>query len=421
MLATTEISFILATHNRREVTLDTLAALFGASKPTAGFEVLVVDNASSDGTVEEIKTRFPAVEILARAQNLGSCAKALAVEQAKGQFIVFLDDDSHPQPGSVERMIQHFENDCTLGAAGFRVHLPDGREECSALPNVFIGCGVGFRADALRAVGGLDASLFMQAEEYDLSFRLINAGWQVQTFGDLHVNHLKTTQARRSGRTTYYDIRNNLLVAARYLPKPYLHLYREDWLQRYAWLAARDGRGGSFLRGVFVGLAKIRGERRRYTSHQLSPQAFESLFRWQFIADRMANLAKRGVGRIVLADLGKNVLAFQRAADRHSLQILAIGDDRFSASGRHYRGVPVLTLAEALDLKPDAVVVANTSPVHSAAMLCRLTTLDAPHPVAWFATEHHAALDEDPVFPSNHGQLTLSQLPGAPQCATGRV
>ena len=61
-------------------------------------------------------------------------------------------------------MIEHFEADPRLGAAGFTVHLPDGRLEGGALPGVFLGCGVGFRAEALRGAGGLDPSLFMQAE-----------------------------------------------------------------------------------------------------------------------------------------------------------------------------------------------------------------------------------------------------------------
>ena len=194
------VSFVLATHNRRAITLDTLNNLLTTGRPTSPFEVIVVDNASTDGTAQAVRTQFPTVTLLAEAQNLGSCAKALGVDRAAGRFVVFLDDDSYPRPGTIDRMIEHFEADPQLAAAGFRVHLPDGREECSAFPDVFIGCGVGFRASALSEVGGLDRALFMQAEEYDLSFRLINAGYQVRTFDDLHVDHLKTPCARRSNR-----------------------------------------------------------------------------------------------------------------------------------------------------------------------------------------------------------------------------
>jgi hypothetical protein len=280
-----------------------------------------------------------------------------------------LDDDSYPHPGAVDRMIAHFQADPRLGAAGFRVHLPDGRQECSALPNVFIGCGVGFRADALRLVGGLDRSFFMQAEEYDLSFRLINAGWKVETFDDLHVEHHKSPCARRSERTVYYDTRNNLIVAARYLPEPYATLYRQDWLQRYGWLAAADGRLPAFLRGAAAGAWRALWERASYAGHRLMPSAFETLFRVGFLERRLRRLARDGTRRVVLADLGKNVLAFHLAVEAAGTRVTAIGDDRFARPGRRYRGCPILSLQAALQTRPDAVVVSNTSTVHAARTL----------------------------------------------------
>ena len=60
-------------------------------------------------------------------------AKNAALPQALGKYVVFLDDDSFPRPGSIGRMIAHFEADETLGAATFTVTLPDGTRECSAL------------------------------------------------------------------------------------------------------------------------------------------------------------------------------------------------------------------------------------------------------------------------------------------------
>ena len=359
------VSFVLATHNRREITLNTLRHVLGEGRPAVPCEVMVVDNASADGTAAAVGAAFPQVRLLAQSRNLGSCGKALGAEQARGRYVVFLDDDSYPQPGSVDRMLDHFERDPKLGAAGFRVHLPDGREECSAFPNVFVGCGVGFRANALRRVGGLDPTFFMQAEEYDLSFRLINAGWTVRIFPDLQVTHLKTACARRSGRTVYYDTRNNLLIAARYLPGLYYRAYRDDWLQRYGWLAAGDGRLAPYFRGALAGWLLGLRDRPRFADRRLSPAAFETLFRWRFVAARMGRLASSGVRRVLFAGLGKNVLAFHRAALESGISVLAIGDDRFARPGRFYRGVRIQPLRQALATEADAVVVSNTSPVHA--------------------------------------------------------
>jgi len=73
-------------------------------------------------------------------------------------------------------MMKHFDANPRLGAAVFTITLPDGSRECSAYPNVFIGCGTGFRRTALEQVGGLPADFFMQAEEYDLSLAVGRGG-----------------------------------------------------------------------------------------------------------------------------------------------------------------------------------------------------------------------------------------------------
>ena len=157
------ISFILATHNRREVLLHTLERVQEYGLERRAFEVIVVDNASSDGTATAVRDRFPDVVLPALPRNLGSCAKALAIDSAKGEYVVFLDDDSFPRAGSVERMIETFEDDSQLAAAGFVVHLPDGSEECSAFPNVLIVCGAGLRRSAPWHGGRRDVALCMHA------------------------------------------------------------------------------------------------------------------------------------------------------------------------------------------------------------------------------------------------------------------
>lgn len=379
------VSFVIASHNRKDVLLATLQRICGGRRTRGDHEVIVVDNRSVDGTAEAVRLAFPNVILLCKSSNLGSCAKAFGVDRARGEYVVFLDDDSHPAAGSVDRMIRHFQADPRLGAAGFRVFLPDGREECSAFPNVFIGCGVGFRAAALREVGGLDRTLFMAAEEYDLSFRLIQAGWRVKTFDDIHVDHLKTVQGRRGARPIYHDTRNNLLVAARYLDQPLWSEVRRDWMQRYRWLAGAERRILVHLRASLIGRLMAARDRRRFVRWRLGPDAVETLFRFRFVNEHMRRLASRGIERIVFADLGKNVLAFHRAARDTGLDVLAIGDDRFFAPGRRYRGIPIVPLSRALGLRADAAVVSNTSPVHAARTARAIANLVNMETHCWFA------------------------------------
>ena len=365
-------SIIMATHNRRDVVLNTLAEARAATGPAEQHEIIVVDNRSRDGTADAIGERYPEVRLIRAPGNLGSCAKAFGVEQAVGRYVLFLDDDSYPRPGSVERMIEHLEADRYLGAVGFQVHLPDGSRECSALPNVFVGCGVGFRAAMLRDIGSLDPSLFIQAEEYDLAFRMVSAGWRVECFGDCHVEHLKTPGARKTARTVYYDTRNNLIVLARYLPRAYFPVYRTDWIRRYRWIAAANKHLIAHLRGLVSGFACGIPDRRLYRRLRLDSDAVETLFRFNEIHRRTDAVRKGGARRIVLAELGKNVYPFFRAARQCGLKVLAVADDRFAAPKRRYRQVPIVPVVEALDLKPDAVIISNTSPVHAELATTRL-------------------------------------------------
>lgn len=357
------VSFVIATWNRRDVLLDTIAQVYQCGLDWEEMEVLVVDNASTDGTVAALAERRPQVSVLALTENRGPCAKALALPQARFRYVVYLDDDSWPVGDSIPRMIDRFERTPSLAAAGFVAHLPDGRMECSALPGVFIGCGVGFRADALREIGGGDASFFMAAEEYDIAFRLASAGYQVETFGDLHVRHLKSPQARYPGHLAYYDTRNNIVLACRFVPWPWMVIYLGDWFQRYAWLSANAGHTSSFVRGAAAGIARAGADMLAGRRVPLPPRAFERFFCVQKVEQHMRDLRADGIRRVLLADLGKNVYAFWRGARAAGIEVVAIAADAFA--GRTYRGTPVVAADAAPLADVDAVVVANTSYVHA--------------------------------------------------------
>ena len=357
------VSFVISTHNRRDVLLDTLAHVARCGLRADAFETFVIDNRSADGTADAVAQRFPGVRLIRLKRNRGSCAKNLALPHARGRFIVFLDDDSYPLHGSIARMIRRFETAPRLGAAVFTVTLPDGSQECSAYPDVFIGCGTGFRRRALAQVGGLPEDFFMQAEEYDLSLRLLQAGWDVRTFDDLHVAHMKSPQARSSRRTTRLDVRNNFVVAHRYLPDPWRRIVANDWMRRYWLIAKEKGHRVAFLRGLVGGAVRsVFGRRKR---QPLDPDVFEQFTRVKQIETRLRRAQEQhGLRTVLLVDLGKNVLPYWLAARECGARVVAIADTRLA--GSRYRGVPVVNDSVARRLAFDAAVVANTSHVHAA-------------------------------------------------------
>lgn len=357
------VSFVISTRNRRDVLLATLARVMACGLPADEFDIHVVDNASTDGTAAAVTEQFPQVKLIASDRNGGSVAKNLALPHALGRYIVFLDDDSYPEPGSIQRMIRHFEESPTLGAATFTVTLPSGIRECSAYPDVFIGCGVGIRRRALRLVGPLPDDFFMQAEEYDLSLRLLNAGFRVQRFDDLHVAHLKTPAARLPGRTVRLDVRNNILLVTRRFPSQHLWPYLVDWTRRYFWIARSQRAVWPFVQGLFQGVFKSIFKPQR---EPISEQAFEHFAKLHETAARLgAVLQKQPATRVLLVDAGKNLYAYWAACQELGVEIAAIADDKLGSPLRRYRGVPVLSDQQARQFPHDLVIIANLSPEHA--------------------------------------------------------
>ena len=422
------VSFVLATYNRGPVLVDCLRQVQSCGLAPCDFEIIVVDNASTDSTPELLTRELPEVQLIRLSRNEGPVAKNYAIARACGQFVVFLDDDAFPLPGAMPRMLEHFTAKPLLGAAAFNVMLPDGTQECSAYPDVCIGAGTGFRKEVLDRVGPLPAEFFMQAEEYDLSFRILRAGYQVRRFEDLPLRHLKTPQARIGQRTTRLDVRNNLYLLARYIPAPLCYQLAADWLSRY-WMMAvdRDRLGGgtpggghrkAFMQGAAEGLAKwsarrqgcVPGDDTSFSGGASAPHAqrgpcptghgtrvgppgtrvrppgllesgvIEQIFKFQEIESKLAAARQRlGFSRILLADFGKNMLAYYLAAKKSGLIISAVVDDRLAVPPpplpqandqprlyqRDYRSLPILPWSQARQLPFDAVIISNLSPVHA--------------------------------------------------------
>ena len=357
------ISFVISTYNRREAILQTLGVLHGPGCSSHSIEIIVVDNASADGTADAIALAYPGVRLMRQRINHGSCGKNIGVAAARGEFIVFLDDDSFPDAGAIDRMVEYFRGESRLGAAIFGVRLLSGAQECSAYPEVFAGCGVGLRAAAIAEVGGLPEDYFMQAEEYDLSLRLLDAGWGVRRFEDLWVTHLKTPRARYPGRVMRLDVRNNLTLIGRYFPDQWMLPFAADWANRYRMIAQVHGRLPGYYAGLAAGITRLAQRRGR---RPVSAATFEAFAKIEEIESHLRWAAKEfNLKRLIFVDLGKNMLPYWRAARRIGLEIAGVADAKLGGHGFNYRRTPIVTDLAAGELRFDGMVVSNLSPVHA--------------------------------------------------------
>lgn len=358
------ISLVVSTYNRRDVLLQTMAEIDRCGLKREEYETIVVDNASTDGTSAALRQAYPMIHLLHQEFNAGPVSKNLAIRSARGRYVVFLDDDSYPAPGALQRMMKHFEAEPKLGAAVFTVTLPDGSLECSAYPNVFIGCGTGFRRTALEQVGGLPEDFFMQAEEYDLSLRLLAAGYDIKTFADLHVTHLKSPAARANQRVTALDVRNNLVLITRYFPKKWVVPFARDWLRRYRLIALQKGHELAYYKGLFSGLWRtLRPSNRR----PVDAATFEKLVKLNETELRLSRaVQEHGLKRVLFIDFGKNMLPFYLAAKKCGLEIVAIADEKLGPQGHRYRRIPLHSDEMCRRFEFDAAIISNLSPVHAA-------------------------------------------------------
>jgi GT2 family glycosyltransferase len=213
MSSCTDLSIVIVCRNNRSYLEPCLESLYGSGSKSR-FEVLVVDNGSTDGTQEMLRAKFPAVQIIQNHSNLGlSKASNQGIQAAQGRHILLLNDDtivngpsldamvefldSHPEAGGVggqllnpDRTIQSCYNGFSTLREEFLVATRLGEFRWQGYPAImtdkrvrvvgWIGSAcLMLRRSALDQVGLLDEEYFIYGDEADLQYRLMRAGWKV--------------------------------------------------------------------------------------------------------------------------------------------------------------------------------------------------------------------------------------------------
>lgn len=209
-----KLSIIIVSWNVRELLRACLASL------PRGAEIIVVDNASADGSADMVRADFPHVQVIANAENRGfTQANNQGLAAAHGQTIFFLNPDTVVHADALAALLAVLDGDPRVGAVGPQLRYGDGTVQssrrrfptlltalCESTPvewrwrnNPFarryrmvdrsadveqdvdwlVGAALLCRRVALDAVGGFDEGFFMYSEELDLCRRLRRAGWRI--------------------------------------------------------------------------------------------------------------------------------------------------------------------------------------------------------------------------------------------------
>ena len=225
-----KLSIVIICWNDRKVICNCLKSIFEETREL-DFEVIVSDNNSADGSIDEIKRDFPQVRIVSNGANLGFAkGNNAGIRVAQGEYVLILNPDTIIHDRALEKLVSFAAAHREAGAFGCRVLNPDGSFQNPArpLPSIFgyllgtlwlrwlgrfspmfasdlypgwdghtereigfqSGCCVLFRGDLLKQLGGFDERFFYHFEESDLCLRVWKSGSSILFYPGAEITHL---------------------------------------------------------------------------------------------------------------------------------------------------------------------------------------------------------------------------------------
>jgi len=237
-----DISVIIVNYNVKELLEQCINSVFSSSA-NLDVEIIVVDNNSFDGSIEYLKSKFPAnsrLKLIESPVNLGFAkANNLGAKEAKGEYLLILNPDTILQEDTLEKSLQYYKEHKDLGALTCKLILPNGQLDLACrrsfpTPSVavyrilglsrlfpksktfgkynltyldenktyevdaIVGAFMLIKKDVYEKVKGFDEDYFMYGEDLDLCFRIKQAGYKIVYYPDTSIIHYKGESTKKS-------------------------------------------------------------------------------------------------------------------------------------------------------------------------------------------------------------------------------
>ncbi len=309
-----EVSVVVVSYNTCELLHECLVSIVEETRDLRA-EIFVVDNGSTDGSIEMVEQTFPQVNLTKSRSNLGfGVANNVALEQARGRYFVLLNSDAFFTPGSLRRAIRHMDETPRCGLGGALLQGRNGEWQPSAksfhsiLGDLTVLTGLAdkfpksklfgsmsrtwadeshpakvdwvpgafaiIRPSALATIGLFDPRFFLYYEEVDLCLRIKEAGMEIWYWPDILITHLggqsskklKTLEfSARSAQVVLWRMRSTLLYYRKHHGS---QVWLAKWLEKTLYSI-------TVLRNRFSKLPERRDRERHYrTMLKLMDQAW---------------------------------------------------------------------------------------------------------------------------------------------------
>jgi len=245
------VSVVVVNYNGKHFLSDCFSSVF--SQTYSPFDVIMVDNASHDGSVDFVRDHFPQVTVLVNEANMGFAGGTnVGIQRSTGEFILTLNNDTRIDPTFLQEIIRPVIEDPSVGMCASKMTFPDGwinstgicisrsgaawdrgmfepdKGQYNRIEEVFGPCAGAalYRKAMLDQIGLFDEDFFLFMEDVDLAFRARLSGWKCIYVPSARVVHKHGgTAGFKSDISIYYGNRNLLWYVVKNFPKRMLIEY----------------------------------------------------------------------------------------------------------------------------------------------------------------------------------------------------